>query len=202
MLDVLANHGGPGVAQQLVFRVHRLDHAGLVIVLAVQQDAGIGQDLFHGHVDRGAALLAAPYLPVPLRAGHRHRRGGVAQLVGPPTRRRLYVLEVVLGLEAHRVLGEELQSTGSMELEHDILEVRVDVAVAILAVEDLPLRRVRIGRAGEVDVVQLDAAFQFGSQRIGQRGGHPLDADVFAGHEGLVRPLAGMEHQVQRDRPA
>ena len=104
---------------------------------------------------------------------------------------------MVLGLEAHRVLGEELQPAGRVESQHDILEVGVDVAVAVLAVEDLPLRRVRIGRAGEVDVVQLDTALQLGSQRVGQRGRHPLDADVFAGHEGLVRSLAGMEHQVQ-----
>ena len=167
-------------------------------MLVVQIDRRVRQLLFDGHLDPLLALLAAPHFPILLGRGHGQRRGRIAQFIRSPSRRRLDILEVVLGLEAHRKLGQELQSPSRIELEHDILEVGVDVAVAILAVEDLPLRRVRISRAGEVNVVQLDTAFQFGRQRVGQRGRHPFDADVLAGHERLVRPLAGVKHQVQR----
>jgi len=146
------------MAQQGVFAGLRLGALGnplFVVVLVVQIQGGVRQLLFDG---LDLALFLAPHFPMLLGRRHGECRGRIAQLIGTPSGGRLDILEVELRLEAHCVLGEELQAAGRVEAQHDILEIGVDVAVAILAVEDLPLGGARIGGPGKIDVVQLDTA--------------------------------------------
>ena len=126
----------------------------------------------------------------------------IAQLVGSPSRGGLNVLEVELRLEAHRVFGEEFQTTGRVEAQHYILEVGIQVAEAILAIKDLPFGSVRVSRPGEKDAIELDTRFQFVSERMSKSGRHPLDADVLTGHEALDMDLCGCEAASPEPRQA
>ena len=108
---------------------------------------------------------------------------------------RLNVRVVVLGLQPHRVLGQELQSAGRMEPEHHVREVRVDLTARLLPGHHLPAGTAL--RAGEEDALQGDPVFEFTGEQAGQRSRHFPNPHVVPSHQDLHRSLAGIHQQIE-----
>src|SRR5690606_21051455 len=124
--------------------------------------------------------LAVLLVDRPLLIGRADRQGewGVAKLFRPVLLVHFHVGEMELRLVAESVFSEILQAAGGVEPQTHVFEVRYNLTFAVANVINMPTRSIFVSRLRKVDAVKLDSLFQFLSQRIGQGGWHPPNANV------------------------